>query len=445
MPLCAQTGNGIVQGTVLDATKAMVPGAKANLISNQTGVVRTTVTSNAGGYYFGAIPPGAYTLAVEASGFKKWEGTLNVEVGQTLTIDPNLEVGTLGSTVEVSGAAPVISTEGMQVSDVKDSLRIHQLPLNGRFVTNLFDLTAGVEGGGNPRVNGLKVGSVEMLLDGISLVNRFGGGIVQVQPGLDTIQEYRIETAGSGAQYSRPATVSLVTKSGTNELHGSLFETHRNNFGGLRARARQDFYTTPPQLIRNEFGASAGGPIVKNKTFWFAAYEGQIQRQANFARTSAPTDAMWNGDFSNAIDTNSLPIIIYNPFTTAADGTRMPFPNNQIPKSLISPYADVMRSISAPPAGPNAGGNPWITQNLQTFYPQTSDVKTLTGKLDHIFSASDTLSGRFTKSWQDRKSLGGVYGYPPPGGTNTGGTSLQTTKSLFDPGALESQLLPDPS
>ena len=132
-----------------------------------------------------------------------------------------------------------IATEGMQVSDVKDSLRIHQLPLNGRFVTNLFDLTAGVEGGGNPRVNGLKVGSADMLLDGVSLVNRFGGGIMQVQPGLDTIQEYRIETAGSGAQYSRPATVSLVTKSGTNELHGSLFETHRNNFGGLRARARR--------------------------------------------------------------------------------------------------------------------------------------------------------------------------------------------------------------
>src|SRR5262249_5384450 len=161
------------------------------------------------------------------------EGTLTVEVGQTVTIDPNMEVGTVGTTVEVSGAAPIISTEGMQVSDVKDSLRIHQLPLNGRQVTNLFDLTPGVEGGGNPRVNGLKVGSVEMLLDGISLVNRFGGGIVQVQPGLDIVQEYRIETAGSNAQYSRPATITLVSKSGTNEFHGTAFETHRNNFGGL--------------------------------------------------------------------------------------------------------------------------------------------------------------------------------------------------------------------
>jgi hypothetical protein len=320
-------------------------------------------------------------LTVEAPGFKKWEGTLKVDVGQTVTIDPVMEVGTLGSTVEVTGAAPVISTEGMQVSDVKDSLRIRQLPLNGRSVTNLFDLTAGVEGAGNPRVNGLKVGSVEMLLDGISLVNRFGGGIVQVQPGLDTIQEYRIETAGSSAQYSRPATVSLVTKSGNNEFHGAVFLTHRNNFGGLRARAREDFAAKPPQLIRNEFGASAGGRIIRNKTFWFGAYEGQRLRQAQFARTSAPTDAMWNGDFSNAITSNSEPITIYDPYTTGADGRRQPFPNNRIPTTMISQYAGVMRSVSAAPAGPNAAGNPWITPNFETFYPRRNDSDTITAKV----------------------------------------------------------------
>src|SRR5262245_50127879 len=286
LPLFGQTGNAVVQGTAVDSSKAVIAAAKVTLRNSDTGVVRTTPTSNSGVFYFGAVQPGPYVLTVEAPGFKKWEGTLTVEVGQITTIDPTMEVGTVGTTVEVTGVAPVISTEGMQVSDVKDALRIHQLPLNGRSVTNLFDLTAGVEGGGNPRVNGLKVGSVEMLLDGISLVSRFGGGILPVQPGLDTVQEYRIETAGSNAEYSRPATVALVTKSGTNNLHGSLFETHRNNFGGLRARARQDFYQTPPQLIRNEYGASAGGRIIKNKTFWFGAYEGQRLRQGQFARSS---------------------------------------------------------------------------------------------------------------------------------------------------------------
>src|SRR4030095_15037599 len=123
-------------------------------------------------------------------------------------------------------------------------------------------LTPGVEGGGNPRVNGMKVGSVEMLIDGISLVDRFGGGIARVQPGLDTVQEFRVETVGSDARYSRPATVILATRSGTNEFHGSAFETHRHNAAGLLARRREnpvDF--KPPKLIRNEFGISAGGPL----------------------------------------------------------------------------------------------------------------------------------------------------------------------------------------
>src|SRR5690606_39066572 len=126
-----------------------------------------------------------------------------------------------------------------------DAQRILQLPPDGRNISNLFTLTPGIDGSGNPRVNGMTARATEMLLDGISLVDRFGGGIARVQPGLDTVNEFRIETTGSQAQYSRPATVTLVTKSGTNAFHGSLFETHRNNAGGLRARQRQDGATAP--------------------------------------------------------------------------------------------------------------------------------------------------------------------------------------------------------
>jgi hypothetical protein len=137
---------------------------------------------------------------------------------------------------------------------------------------------------------------------------------------------------------------------------------------------------------------------------------------------------MRNGDLSNAIDVNSLPITIYNPYSTGADGTRTPFPNNTIPKNLISPYATVMRSVSAPPAGPAATANPWLTQNMQTFYPQVNNVNTITSKIDHIFSAADNISGRFTRSWLEADTFGGVYGYPPPGSTNAGGTTLQSTR-----------------
>jgi hypothetical protein len=431
LPIAAQTGLGVVRGTVTDATHAVIPQAKVTLTNTATGVVDASQSSAAGVFYFGAVRPGPYTLAVEVSHFKKWSGTLQLEVGQTLVIDPALEVGSLEATVEVTGAAPVIATEGAQVSDVKDALQIHELPLNGRVITNLFNLTPGVEGGGNPRVNGMKVGSAEMLLDGVSLVDRFGGGMARVQPGLDTIQEYRVETAGSGAQYSRPATVSLVTKSGTNEIHGSAFETHRNNFGGLRARQRQDGGSTPPEYIRNEYGASAGGPIIKNKTFWFFSYEGQKQRQAKFAQAQVPTDAIWGGDFSGATDTNSQAITMFDPLSTRADGTRSPFPGNKIPQDRIAPITATMKSISALPTDPSA--NPWTTPNFTAYYPNTYDLGTYTAKIDQVFSEKDNVSGRFTRSSAPSRLYGGRYGYPPPGSTDTGGTGRQDSNvySIF--------------
>ncbi|MGE5644253.1 MAG: TonB-dependent receptor domain-containing protein [Acidobacteriota bacterium] len=425
VPLAAQTGVGVVRGTVTDASGAVVMKAKVVLTNTATGVTDAVETAQSGAYYFGAVRPGPYTLTVEVPGFKKWSGTLQLEVGQTATIDPALEVGSVESTIEVTGAAPVIATEGAQVSDVKDALRIHELPLNGRVVTNLFNLTAGVEGGGNPRVNGMKVGSAEMLLDGVSLVNRFGGGMSQVQPGLDTIQEYRVETAGSSAQYSRPATVSLVTKSGTNEIHGNLFWTHRNNFGGLRARQRQDDASTPPQYIRNEYGGSAGGPIIKNKTFWFFSYEGQKERQARFAQAQVPTEAIWNGNFSGATNTNSDPITIYDPLTTRPDGTRDPFPGNIIPQDRIAPIAATMKTVSALPT--DLAANPWTSPNFTAYYPRTYDLSTYTGKIDQVFSEKDNVSGRFTFSKAPTKLFGGRYGYPPPGSTDAGGTGRQDT------------------
>jgi len=416
-----QTGLGVVKGTVQDATGAVIPGAQITLTNLKTGAIRRSETSELGMFEIGAVPIGEYLLTVEAPGFSKYEGTFTLEAGATVVIDPRLQVGAVDTVVEVTDVAPIISTVGMEVSDVKDALRIQQLPLNGRYITNLFALTPGVEGGGSPRIHGMKVGSAEMTLDGISLVDRFGGGMARVQPGLDTVQEFRIETAGSSAKYSRPATVALVTKSGTNELHGDVFWTHRNNFGGLRARRREDRGATP-QYIRNEFGVTAGGPIIKNKTFWFASYEGQRLRQAKFARAAVPTDAIWGGDFSMAMTENREFITIYDPFSTNAQGLRVPFPGNRIPPDLIHPFAETMRSVTASPAGPNAGENPYLYDNFEAYYPDQTDINTLTVKGDQIFSEKDNLSGRFTMSKQPRKTFGGRYGYPPPGLSNAGGT-----------------------
>ena len=389
----AQTGRGIVQGVVKDASQAVVPSAQVVLTNTSTNVAQTGHTNEVGLYYFGAVQPGPYSLVVEVTGFKKWEGKLNLQVGQTAVVDVALELGSAESVVEVVGAAAVITSESAEVADVKDSQRISQLPLNGRLVSNLFLLTPGVEGefsnnrenGNSFRVNGMKVGAAEMTVDGVSIVDRFGGGIARVQPGLDTIQEFRIETVGSNAQNSRPAGITLLTKSGTNQFHGTVFETLRNNAWGLRTRARQDG-DTAAKLIRNEFGASAGGPIYipkvydgRNKTFWFAAYEGLRQRESKYTQDygdyNVPTAAMWGGDFSGLVDPAGNRTHIYDPLTTDANGVRQQFPNDIIPQNRLSPIFKTVQSITDTPTN---GTNPWVGPNHLRFYPKNLNQDTFT-------------------------------------------------------------------
>ncbi len=424
----AQTGLGTVTGTVRDTTNALIRNATVTLTSTATNIMRKAVTNDDGAYSFSSVPLGSYTLIIEAPGFKKWESKLELQVGQHAALDAELVVGSPQDTLTVTDAAPLVQTESAEVSDIKDYQRIRQLPLNGRNVSTLFDLTPGIEGGGNARVNGLKVGSLEITLDGVSLVDRFGGGIARVQPGLDAVQEFRVETVGSDARYSRPATVVLATRSGTNEFHGSAFETHRNNAAGLLARRREnpvDF--KPPKLIRNEFGISAGGPVMlprfgvggkpyldgRNKTFWFVAYEGLRSRESALPMGgygAVPTAAMWNGDLSNRVDENGIKTIIYDPLTTTGpNGVRQPFLNNIIPANRISPFAKVLQSLTALPTNNN---NPYLADNIQKFYPVKADTNKLTVKGDHHFSDSDTLSVRWTRSMRKAATEGGVFGNP---------------------------------
>ncbi|MEO7144968.1 MAG: carboxypeptidase-like regulatory domain-containing protein, partial [Bryobacteraceae bacterium] len=424
----AQNGTGDVKGSVYDASHSAVPDSTVRLTSLDTNIVRDTKANSDGAYYFGAVPNGRYKLEVERTGFKKWSSEFDLAVGQTVAIDVGLEVGSVQNTVVVNDAAPLIETEGMQISDVKDSSRIHQLPLNGRQVSNLFALTPGVENSGGFRVNGLHVGATEMTLDGVSIVNRFSGSIANTQPGLDTIQEFRIETNGSSAQYLQPATITLVSKSGTNQFHGDLFEVFRNNAGGLRARARQDGNTSQ-KYIRNEFGVSAGGPLMlpklydgRNKTFWFFSYEGQRVRQNAFQQDYVPTQAMWNGNFANSVDVAGNQSIIYDPLTTNAQGVRQPFAGNVIPQNRIAPIYAKVQAATAPA---NLPVSPLIAPNVQLFYPNGTNYDTYTGKLDQHISDKDTLSARFTAGETTTTQTGGLgtgYGAALPTISNGFGT-----------------------
>lgn len=427
-------GTSTIRGTVMDSSDATIPSATVVITNQNTGFTRTSLSSSDGIYSVASLPPGMYEVKVEAAGFKRWTGTLELQTGQTAVVDARMQVGSVDTVIEVTGAAPVITTESSEVGDVKDALRIRQLPLDGRNISSLFALTPGVEGTGNsgsPRVNGSKVGATEMLLDGVSLVDRFGGGISRVQPGLDTVNEFRIETSGSQAQYSRPATVTLVTKSGTNQFHGSIFETHRNNAAGLRARQRQNGDTSP-KLIRNEYGASAGGPVLipglyngKDKTFWFFAYEGLKQRESVFYRDVVPTADMWNGNFDNLLDAQGRKTNIYDPLTTDASGVRQQFPGNIIPQSRQSPFFKAMQSVTPLPTN---NINPYVDSNFDAVYPLIDNTYKITARGDHRFSTNDTLMGRFTIANRGYSQAGGLYGAPPVGMENPYGSGRQDSR-----------------
>jgi Carboxypeptidase regulatory-like domain len=427
----AQGGLATLSGTATDQSGSVIPGVDVTATNTSTGVTHRSQSNSQGVYYIGALPPGPYKIAAQKTGFNQWTRELQLEVSQNASIDFRMEVGSTTTIVEVTGAPPLLNTTGTQVGDVKDYQRINQLPLNGRSVSNLFNLTPGVEGGGNARVNGMKVGSMQMQLDGITERDRFGGGIVREQPDIQDVQEFSVDTSGSDAKYDSPSTVIMKTRGGTNQLHGEVFETHRNNTGGLLARLRQQAGgTTYPKDIRNEFGGNAGGPVIipnvyngKDKTFWFFSYEGYREvGRANSYGGITPTAAMWNGDLSNAYDPGAgQPIVIYDPSTTDVNGLRTPFTGNIIPPSSISDFAKKMQALTALPTNNN---NPYVTDNLNSVYPTSSTQNKLTIKGDENFSAKDRLSVR----WSRQKSLfsqaGGHYGNPR-NCPDCGGTSRQ--------------------
>ena len=257
-PALTQTGTGTIQGTVRDPTGAVIPGAKIVLTHVATSRA-WEVTSNSVGFFTQpSLQIGDYKLVVEAAGMKRWEGALQLQAGQIAVVNPEMGLGATATEITVAGdVSPVIVTENATLGQVLERSRIEQLPLNGRFLTTLVDVTTpGVDSG---RVFGLRETAFEYIQDGAVLKNRDTGGHTGRPPGLDTVAEFKVETNNSSAKMNRPASALVVTRSGTNEMHGSGFWTHRNSGIGV-ARRRQDYYTKPPHLVRNEFGGSLGAP-----------------------------------------------------------------------------------------------------------------------------------------------------------------------------------------
>lgn len=427
----AQSGAGSIQGTVQDATHAVIPGAMIKVVNIGTNVTVTTKSNGVGFYSVPGLFTGTYAVTVTAPNMRTYKTNVQLLVAQSAVINPIMTAGLITQQVQVSATTvQLTTTDNGTISSTLENARINQLPMNGRLLLTLAgQTTPGLESTGQ-RANGLMPEALEYVADGVPLSNRnFGGegNSTQAQlPDPDSVEEVRLETTNTSAMYSAPATGIITTKSGTNSLHGSLFETARNNAIGIAKNRNNPANYAAPHLVRNEFGASAGGPIVvpwlyhgKDKSFWFFAYERYSLSNSSNELVSVPTAAMRNGDFSGLVGSAGL-IHLYDPSTTTNNAAcpvpgknttevnpycRTLFANNQIPSSQISPVAKIYYNLLPLPTPSLANVDPLTGSNLNASNPNSTVIPTITWRLDHVFNENNRAYLRYTSNNQTNWAL----------------------------------------
>lgn len=407
------TNQGAIVGTITDENGAVVRGVRIIVTNVDTKLVRNTVSNDRGDYRIDFLPPGRYSLTAERAGFKKVEITdLNIEVGQLRRIDITLPVGQLTEEVTVSSEGAPINTETAAIGAVIDSRMIQNLPLNGREFIQLAALVPGAESG-NPKrgavyskghsigFNGARAQHNAYTLDGADSTDAHRHELIS-SPALDAIKEFRVVTNMYSAQYGRSggAIINVVTESGTNNFHGSLYEYHRNKRLDAAPVLDQRPYNQRPPYLFNQFGGSLGGPVIlprfgegggavrsfKNKTFFFVSAEWFRQKKPGQMMISfAPTDKERAGDLSSTINPwTGQPVVLRNPFTGEI------IPSKKIPENLINPVGKRLMDLWPKP---NYSGDPFL--NLRIFRSGTYDIDKWLLRLDHNFSDRDTLSATF--------------------------------------------------
>lgn len=403
LPAGAQSFRGTIVGTVKDPSGAVLPGVDVTVTNAGTRVARAVVTNEAGDYAVPLLPPGTYSVTAALSGFKtEVRSGITLQVDQVARVDMTLQVGEVSETVEVIGDAPLINTETSTVGTVIENRKVVELPLNGRqfFQLNLLvpGASTSVQGsqnstqGGAFVVNGAREQDNNFLIDGIDN-NDLAINIFAVPLSVDAIQEFKLQASSYTAEFGRSggAQINVSTKSGTNALHGTLFEFLRNS--ELDAK---NFFDRPDQPIppfkRNQFGGSAGGPIVKNRTFWFFNSDTTRVRQAVTQLARVPTVPERNGDFSGPGQPTIFDPSTFNPQTR----TRQPFLGNRIPPNRINPVS--RRVLDAYVPMPNLDGR----LNYVSSPTAPRNIIQWTTKIDHKFSQNDDFFGRYTLNDDDR-------------------------------------------
>jgi hypothetical protein len=417
--IAQNTNQGAIAGTVSDPSGAILPEATLQIRNTSNGLGRTA-SAKSGNYRLDALPPGPYEITAEAPGFRKSiVKAIRLEVGQVLRVDVRLELGQTSESVTVTAAAAPMNTESPAMGEVLETEVVQQMPLNGREFLELGALLPGAESGNVKRgiidskgvavgFGGARAQHNAYFVDGADSTDANANQLIS-SPSVDAIREFRIETSMYSAQYGRSggAVVSVVTKSGSNALHGTLYEYHRNR--ALDAMPR--FYTgarrDSPRYLFNQFGATLGGPLRRNKSFYFASYEGFREvRPGQQVVTFSPTARERAGDLSQTINPYSnRPVVLRNPF----DGTLIP--GNIIPATLQSKAG---RNIMALWPEPNSfGSDPFL--NYRVFRGGRGDRTKYLARIDHLLSARDTLSGTF--NFGEFNTI--TPGMEPSGDTNT--------------------------
>ena len=407
-PALAQSEFGSVVGTITDSSDAPIAGASITIRNTDTSQTFTAVTGPGGAYTSPPLRPGAYVLSVEVQGFRTARRELRINVDQRALVDLKLEVGSLTESVTVVSDAQLLETQTAALGNVRTTKAINDLPLNGRNFVQLFHIATGVTPvGSGPTlsptasnqggvmggaVNGARPSQNDFRYDGIQSQDT-DQNILLFIPNPDAIQEFKVQTSAMDSTFGRSggATVNLVYKSGSNEYHGSLFEFLRNS--AFDAKNYFDSAKDPiPPFRQNQFGGTFGGRILRDRTFFFAAYQGTRNRQAQTYLNTVPLDAFKTGDFS------ALPLRLFDPATTAASGsttTRQPFGNNQIPLNRFD--AAGRKLINLYPS-PNLPG---VVNNYLFNPSRESDTNQFDVRIDHRFSDKDNFFTRYSNSRMD--------------------------------------------
>src|SRR5215471_9879998 len=378
--LVAQTFTATLNGRVLDPSSAAVSGAKVTIHNVGTNREQTMVTATDGSFVFPLLAAGQYALSVEATGFKKEvRSGIVLQVGQQAGLEVKLSVGELTTITEVNADVPLVQSENAALGEVVDQKKVVELPLNGRDYLQLAQLqpnvfapaqgsTLGFRGGFN--VAGNSEIANNFLKDGIDNNDETTNQPLH-RPILDAVREFKVLTGTYSAEYGRQAggQVIVTTLAGTNQFHGSVWEFHRNSV----LDARNFFAPQKPSFRRNQFGGVLGGPIRRDNTFFFVAYEGQRRGQQEAGLATVPSVAFRNGDFS------SVPTPIRDPFNGNA-----PFLNNQIPKERWSTQGAGLLALFP---DPNRAGSPNFVSAAAGHYT----INQWSARVDHRLSASDSI------------------------------------------------------